>query len=78
MRLLLWIGVPSLHRTPITHSDKAKVNPQVMMIQNHPLTVKVRVQVSREARVNVTLSAIVAVSLQAIHLKNFIHTILKT
>jgi hypothetical protein len=72
------MGVGSLHRTPITHSARAKDNPQAMVNQNHSLTVKVRAQTSLQARAAAILSAVVDVSLRTLYLKNFMHTILKT
>jgi hypothetical protein len=70
--------VDSLQRTTVTHSVRAKLNHQVMVGQNPPPTVKVRVQVNRQARAKVILVTVVDVSLQVMRLNSFTHTILKT
>jgi hypothetical protein len=71
------MGVDSLQRTTVTHSARAKLNHQVMVGQNHPPTIKIKVQISRQARAKIILLTVLDVSLQAIRLNSFTHTILK-
>jgi hypothetical protein len=78
VKLVLHMGVDFLQRATATHSARAKVNHQIMGIQNHFPTAKVRVQVNRQVREKVILPTVAHISLQAIRLKSFIHNILKT